>query len=84
LVGSSTLPRPTTREGAMLKITNLVKTANTDPQEFTLVLNDLEKTTKGYVFTTKSGTESEIRGLLKSAGLSDAEIDTAISIAPVG
>jgi hypothetical protein len=68
----------------MLKITNLVKTADTDPQEFTLVLNDLGKNTKGYVFTTKSGTESEIRELLKSAGLSDAEIDTAISIAPVG
>jgi hypothetical protein len=68
----------------MFRITNLVKTANTDPQEFTLVLNDLGKTTKGYVFTTKSGTEPEIRELLKGSGLSDTEIDTAISIAPVG
>jgi hypothetical protein len=68
----------------MLKITNLVKTADTDPQEFTLVLNDLENTMKGYVFTTKHGTESEIRELLKSAGLSDADIDIAFSIAPVG
>ena len=72
------------KEDAMFKITNLVKTPNTDPQEFTLVLKDLDNTKKGYLHSTEHGTESEMRKLLKSSGVSDTDIDAAFNRAQVG
>jgi hypothetical protein len=51
-----------------------VKNSNADPQQFTLVLKDLDEKTRGYVQTTKHGTESELRTALKEV-MSEVELD---------
>lgn len=68
----------------MFEVIGLVKTGTTEPQKFTLVLKDLENTTKGYTQTTKHGTESQLRELLKESGMSDAKINDAFSQAKQG
>ena len=68
----------------MMKITNLVKTADTTPPEFTLVLKNSENTKRSYIHTTRRGTESQIRELLRRGGSSDSGINAAFNKARIG
>jgi hypothetical protein len=43
------------------------------------VLKDLDNTKKGYPHTTEHGTESDMRKLLKTSGMSGADVDAAFS-----
>ena len=60
----------------MIQVLGLCKTANTDPQEFTVVLKDLENTQKGYIQRTEHGAEPAVRTLLKNVGMSEPEVDS--------
>jgi hypothetical protein len=59
----------------MYKVLGVQKTPDTDPQEYGLHLHDSENKKPGYLTTTEYGTEEQIRAMLKSGGLSDAQID---------
>jgi hypothetical protein len=58
----------------MFQLIGLTKVANTDPQKYTLAYRDLEDRTKGYTFSTKHGTEEQLRAALKES-MTPLEID---------
>lgn len=59
----------------MYQILALRKVGNTDPQQFEVLLKDTENTTRGYLMTTKYGTESELRMRLNEAGMPQSDIN---------
>ena len=62
----------------MIEVISVRKADNDEPPHFELVYVDLdkEKNEKGYFQTTKYGPASVLREVLKSGGVSDANIDT--------
>jgi hypothetical protein len=63
----------------MFRVISLNKTGNADPQQYTLVMKDLENTQKGYLGRTETGTEEAIRSALKNGGMPESEIDVAFA-----
>ena len=61
----------------MFQIIGLQKADKDEPPHFELAYVDLEKkkNNKEYFQTTKFGTEAELRKLLRSGEVADAEID---------
>jgi hypothetical protein len=59
----------------MYPVRGLRKVNNSNPQNFELWLTDPKNKKDGYLFTTKYGTEPEVRAMLKEAGLAEAAID---------
>lgn len=61
----------------VVKVVGVRKADNENPPHFELQYLDLEKkqNEKGYFLTTKYGSETQLRELLKSGGVSDVEID---------
>ena len=59
----------------MYQVLGLRKIANTDPQEFEIRLKDKENTKPGYMMTTDSGTETELRTRLKDSGMREPDIE---------
>ena len=59
----------------MYQVMGLRKIADTDPQEFEIRLKDKENTKPGYMMTTDSGTEPELRARLKESGMQEADIE---------
>jgi hypothetical protein len=59
----------------MYPVRGLGKVNNSNPQKFELWLTDPKNEKDGYLFTTKYGTEPEVRAILKEAGLPEAAID---------
>jgi hypothetical protein len=59
----------------MYQVLGLRKIANTDPQEFEIRLKDKENTKPGYMTTTDSGTETELRTRLKDSGMREPDIE---------
>lgn len=62
-------------EAATVKVMGLRKLANTQPQRYELFLYDTAEKTRGYVMTTKYGTEEEIRAMLKNGGMIEGQIE---------
>ena len=62
----------------MIQVIGLQKADKDEPPHFELAYVDLEKkkNEEGYFQTTKFGTEAEVRKLLRSGEVPDAEIDT--------
>jgi hypothetical protein len=63
----------------MFRVVSLMKTGNSDPQQYTLVMKDLENTQKGYLGRTETGTEETIREALRKGGMPESEIDVAFA-----
>jgi hypothetical protein len=59
----------------MIQVLGLQKEPNTDPQQFTLILNDEAKRTKGYIWSTETGTEEDLRDALAKGGMPELTID---------
>ena len=60
----------------MIRNVTIRKATSDDPPLFEVAFFDLEREHEtGYFRTTKYGTESSMRELLKSCGVLDAEID---------
>jgi hypothetical protein len=59
----------------MYPVRGLRKVNNSNPQKFELWLTDPKNRKDGYMFTTKYGTEPEVRAMLKEAGVPEADID---------
>jgi len=51
------------------------KIENTDPQEFEIRVEDKENTKPGYMFTSYTGTEPELRVGLKEEGMRESDIE---------
>ena len=62
-------------EAATVKVLDLRKLANTEPQRYELCFYDTAEQTRGYVQTTRYGTEAEIREMLKRGGMPEGRID---------
>lgn len=63
------------KEKTMYPVRGLRKVNNSNPQKFELWLTDPKNRKDGYMFTTKYGTEPEVRAMLKEAGVPEADID---------
>jgi hypothetical protein len=63
------------RRTTMYPVRGLRKVTNSNPQQFELWLTDPKNKKDGYLFTTKYGTEPEVRTMLKEAGVPEADID---------
>jgi len=59
----------------MFQVLRLLKIGNEDPQEFKVIYKDLENKDQGYTQTIRTGTEPQLRTLLKDGGISDPDID---------
>jgi hypothetical protein len=62
-------------EKMMYPVRGLRKANNSIPQNFELWLTDPKNKKDGYMFTTKYGTEPEVREMLEEAGVPEADID---------
>jgi hypothetical protein len=56
-------------------VISLTKLPRTDPQQFHLVLKDTRNTTRGYISTSKVGTEEVLREALAGDDVETQEID---------
>ena len=59
----------------MYQVLGIRKIEDTDPLEFEIRLKDKETTKPGYMMTTDSGTELELRARLKEAGMQEPDIE---------
>jgi hypothetical protein len=59
----------------MYQVLGIRKIEDTDPLEFEIRLKDKENTKPGYMMTTDSGTELELRARLKEAGMQEPDIE---------
>ena len=60
----------------MIQIHGVIKIGTEQPQQFQLTYKDLEKENqKGYLLTTKYGTEEQLRDVLASCDVPEGEID---------
>jgi hypothetical protein len=62
-------------EPPMYQVLGIRKIEDTDPLEFEIRLKDKENTKPGYMMTTDSGTELELRARLKEAGMQEPDIE---------
>jgi hypothetical protein len=58
----------------MYQVMGLRKIEGTEPQEFEIRLKDKKNTKPGYLMTTDSGTEPELRARLKESGMHEPDI----------
>jgi hypothetical protein len=58
----------------MIQVIALRAVGYQTPREYELVLKDLDNVNKGYVQSTKYGTEPELTELLSNGGMLNAEI----------
>jgi hypothetical protein len=65
-------------------VLGLNRVGNADPQEFVLVLEDLENKKSGYIWTTEYGTEPEVRAILKNGGKPEPKVDALFNHAQAG
>lgn len=59
----------------MLRVLDLRKVPDTDPQKYELWLKDLENTKPGYTGKTHQGSESELRTMLTNGGMPEPDIE---------
>ena len=59
----------------MIRVLGLQKEPDTDPQQFTLILNDEQKVSKGYMWSTETGTENDLREALAKGGMPELTIE---------
>ena len=57
------------------RVMSLTKLPGTDPQQFHLVLKDTRNTSRGYISTSKVGTEEMLREALARGSVEIQEID---------
>jgi hypothetical protein len=60
------------------RVLGITKIADSEPQEFTLFLKDMENTRPGYKGRTECGTEEAVREALTLGGMNAPEIDRLI------
>jgi hypothetical protein len=57
------------------KVLNIHRVPGSDPPEFDLFVKETKNTKRGYIGTTKYGTEEAMRKVLLCGGMSAQEID---------
>jgi hypothetical protein len=63
-------------EATVYQVLGLRKAGRKDPQQFELILKDLDNKDRGYFQTTRYGTEPQLRTILQAGGMLESEIDS--------